>query len=105
MQIIHILLVIVYLILLHIFYAISSSTLQFNSMRHLSHCLNINTPKAQQTLDQELNAEWLSNLHRGISNEYQYMQKMAVSTVHGGLWGDFTTIKWISNYLQRPIYI
>ena len=74
-------------------------------MHHLSHCLNINTPKARQTHDKELNAEWLSDLHRGITNEYQYMQKMAVSVVHGGLWGDFTPIKWISNYLQRPIYI
>ena len=35
--------------LLH--YAISSSALQYNSMSHLSHCLNINTPKAQQTRD------------------------------------------------------
>ena len=66
-------------------YAISSSALRYNSMSHLSHCLNINTPKARQTRDQELNGEWLSDLHRGISNEYQYMQKMAVSAVHGGL--------------------
>ena len=35
--------------LLH--YAISSTALQFNSIRHLFHCLNINTPKAQQTPD------------------------------------------------------
>ena len=52
--------------LLH--YAISSTTLRFNSMWHLSHCLNINIPKARQTRDQELNAEWLSDLHRGITN-------------------------------------
>ena len=54
-------------------------------MRHLSHCLNINIPNARQTCDQELSAEWLSDLHRGISNEYQYMQKMAESAIHGEL--------------------
>ena len=86
-------------------YAISSTALRFNSMHHLSHCLKINKPKARQTCDQELNAEWLFDLHKGISNEYQYMQKMALSAVHGGLWGDFIAIKWIFDYLQRPIYI
>lgn len=38
-------------------------------------------------------------------NEYQYMQKMAISATQGGLWGDFTAIKWMSDYLQRPIYV
>ena len=69
--------------LLH--YAISSTSLQFNSVRHLSHCLNINIPKARQTRDQQLNAKWLSDLHRDITNEYQYMQRMAMSAIHGGL--------------------
>jgi hypothetical protein len=33
------------------------------------------------------------------------MQKMSISTVRGGLWGDFTAIKWIVDYLQKPIYV
>jgi hypothetical protein len=44
-------------------------------------------------------------LQRGISNEYQYMQKMFVSVVYDGFWGDFTAIKWISDYLQKLMYV
>ena len=74
-------------------------------MHHLAHCLFLNTPKAQQTREQELNLTWLHDLHEGVYNEYQYMQKMAISAAHGGLWGDFTAIKWIFDYLQRPIFV
>jgi hypothetical protein len=35
----------------------------------------------------------LHDLHEGVSNEYQYMQKMSVSASHGELWGDFTAIE------------
>jgi hypothetical protein len=28
-----------------------------------------------------------------------------MSTCDGGLWGDFTTTFWLSQYLQCPIYI
>jgi hypothetical protein len=52
-----------------------------------------------------LNPNWLHDLHKGVFNEYQYMQMMLVNVVHGRLWGDFTTIKWVSDYLQRPFYI
>ena len=30
---------------------------------------------------------------------------MALSASNGGLWGDFTAIKWISDYLRKPIYV
>jgi hypothetical protein len=30
---------------------------------------------------------------------------MSQNVAHGGLWGDFTIIFWISQYLQRPIYV
>jgi hypothetical protein len=33
------------------------------------------------------------------------MQKMVVSAACSGLWRDFTVIKWIFDYLQRPIYV
>ena len=61
--------------------------------------------KYTKTRKQELNPKWLHNLHEGVYNKYQYMRKMAISVAHGGLWRDFTTIKWISHYLQRLIYI
>ena len=89
--------------LLH--YAISSRSLQFNSMRHFFHCLNINSPKARQTREQELNAKWLHDLYRGITNEYRYLQNLAITIAHDGLWRDFTAIKWNSRYLQKPTYI
>jgi hypothetical protein len=63
-----------------------------NTMGHLAQCLFFNTPKIQQIRQVELNLDWLHNLHEGVFNEYQYMQKMFVSVVHGGLWGDFTAI-------------
>ncbi len=34
-----------------------------------------------------------------------YVTKMTLNVSMGGLWGDFTTIFWIVEYLQRPIYI
>jgi hypothetical protein len=48
----------------------------------------------------------LFDLHQGmVTNEHQYVTKMALSASMGGLWGDFITIFWILQYLQRPIYI
>jgi hypothetical protein len=74
-------------------------------MGHLTQCLSLNTPKAQQTRQVELNPNWLHDLHEGVFNEYQYMQKMSVSVIRGGIWGDFIAIKWIADYLQKPIYV
>jgi hypothetical protein len=86
-------------------YEVSSTSLRMNTMGHLAQCLSLNTPKAQQTRQLELNPDWLHDLHEGVYNEYQYMQKMSISAVHGGLWGDFTAIKWIADYLKKPIYV
>ena len=30
---------------------------------------------------------------------------MSISATNGGVWDDFTTIKWLSTYLSRPINI
>jgi hypothetical protein len=38
-------------------------------------------------------------------NEHQYVTKMALCVTMGHLWGNFTIIFWIVDYLQRPIYI
>jgi hypothetical protein len=40
-----------------------------------------------------------------VTNEHQYVTKMALSASMGSLWGDFIAIFWIIKYLQMPIYI
>ena len=32
------------------------------------------------------------------------MKKMSISATQDGLWGVFTRIKWICDYLQKPLY-
>ena len=45
----------------------------------------------------ELNREFLMDLHNGkILNKNEYIKKISLSATNGGVWGDFTTIKWIS---------
>ncbi len=39
-----------------------------------------------------------------VINEHQYVTKMALSVSMGSLWGNFNTIFWIIEYLERPIY-
>ena len=54
----------------------------------------------------ELNESSLHDLHNGtILNENQYIERMSISATVGGLWGDFTEIKWILDYLQKKISI
>jgi len=40
-----------------------------------------------------------------VTNEHQYVTKMALCAMMGGLWGDFTAMFWIVEYLQKLIYI
>jgi hypothetical protein len=40
-----------------------------------------------------------------VINEHQYVTKMTLCAMMGGLWGDFTAIFWIVEYLQKLIYI
>jgi len=48
----------------------------------------------------------LRDLHHGkANNEIMYIQKMSLAASNGGLWGDFTAIYWISQYLQQSIYV
>jgi hypothetical protein len=62
--------------------------------------------KTQQCHLQELNPSLLFNLHQSmVTNEHQYVTKMALSVSMGGLWKDFTSIFWIAEYLPRLIYI
>ncbi len=54
----------------------------------------------------QLNPSFLWDLHQGmLTNEHQYVTKMTLSVSMGGLWRNFNTIFWITEYLQRPIYI
>jgi hypothetical protein len=75
-------------------------------MAHLNQCLLLNIEKVQQCHIQELNLSFSFDLHQDmVTNEHQYVINMALNATMGGLWGDFTTIFWIIEYLQRPIYI
>jgi hypothetical protein len=38
-------------------------------------------------------------------DEVIYIQKMSLLTLNGGLWGNFTAIYWILEYLQHLIHI
>jgi hypothetical protein len=40
-----------------------------------------------------------------VINEHQYVTKMALSASMEGLWGDFTVIFWIVEYLQMSTCI
>jgi hypothetical protein len=45
----------------------------------------------------ELNPKFLHDFHHGeVMDEVTYIQKMSLLALNGGLWGNFTTIYWIS---------
>ena len=77
--------------------------MRVNSINHLKNCLANNTPKVYETHIMELNEDFLIDLHHGqVLNGNDYIEKMSTSATNGGVWGDFTTIKWLSVYLSRP---
>jgi hypothetical protein len=60
--------------------------------------------KAQQCCIQKLNPIFLCYLHQSlVTNEHQYVTKMALNVSMGGLWKDFTVIFLIVEYLQKLI--
>jgi hypothetical protein len=68
--------------------------------------LRLGTPKALKCRRSKLNFEFLHDLHHGNANEEEtYIKKMSISTIHGGLWGDFTTIFWIFECLHCLIHV
>jgi hypothetical protein len=71
-----------------------------NDMAHLNQCLLLNVDIAQQCHIQELDQISLFDLHQSmVTNEHQYVTKMALSASMGGFWEDFTSIFWIVEYL------
>jgi len=75
------------------------SMLKQNSMAHLNQCLLLNTKETQQCCIQKLNPSFLFDLHQGmVTNEHQYVTKMALCATMRGLWGDFNAIFWIVEY-------
>jgi hypothetical protein len=77
-----------------------------NDMVHLNQCLLLNVNTTPQCRIRELNPKILFYLHQSmVMNEHQYVTKMALNASMGGFWEDFTSIFWIVEYLQRPIYI
>jgi hypothetical protein len=48
----------------------------------------------------------LHDLHLGNANDEEiYIKKMSISTIDGGLWGDFIAIYWISKNLHCSIHV
>jgi hypothetical protein len=55
-------------------------------MTHLNECLLLNVKKTQQCRIQELNPNFLFDLHQGmVANEHQYVTKMTLCAMIGGL--------------------
>jgi len=51
-------------------------------------------------------SNYLFDLHQGIvTNEHEYVTKMAQSATTGGLWGEFRYNVLDNFFLQRPIYV
>jgi hypothetical protein len=64
------------------------------------------TPLAMWCRQLELYPKFLHDLHNWqASTKEEYLKKMSQNSINGSLWGDFTTIIWISLYLQRQIYV
>jgi hypothetical protein len=77
-----------------------------NAMNYLRIILLMQTPFAMRCRKLKLYLEFLHDLHNGqISTKETHFNKMLQTAINGGLWGDFATIFWISQYLQRPIYV
>ncbi len=48
----------------------------------------------------------MHGLHHGNANDEEtYIFKMSISTIHGGLWGDFILIYCIFKYLHHSIHV
>ncbi len=78
----------------------SSLQLKENNMAHLNQCLLLNIEKVQWHQIREINPSFLFELHQGlVTNECQYVTKMALNGPIGGLWRDFTTTFLIAKYL------
>jgi hypothetical protein len=72
---------------------LSSLQLMQNDMAHLNQCLLLNVDTTQQCHIQELNPNFLFDLHQSmVMNEHQYVTKMPLSANMGGFWEDFNSI-------------
>ena len=54
-------------------------------MQNLTFCIFLNTQKVVQTLELELNEDWLNDLHTIVMNAHQYIQRMSLSARQRGL--------------------
>jgi hypothetical protein len=76
--------------------------LKQHSMAYLNQCLLFNTKETQKCCIRKLNPSFLFDLHHGmVTNEHQYVTKMALCATMGGLWGDFNAIFWIAEYFTK----
>jgi DNA primase len=75
-------------------------------MCYLQKCPTIGAPQALERCQHGLNPKLFYDLHPGEAmDEIIYIEKMSLLTLNGGLWDDYTSIYWISEYLQRQIHI
>ncbi len=64
------------------------------------------TPLAMCYRQSKLNRKLLHDLHNDqVSTERTYLNKMSQNAIDGGLWGNFITIFWILQCLQKSIYV
>jgi len=69
-------------------------------MTHVNQCLLVNTKKNPKILYWKIKSSFLFDLHQNmVTNEHQYVTKMTLCATMGSVWGDFTTIFWIVEYL------
>jgi hypothetical protein len=76
-------------------------------LAHLSLCLLLITKKASQYHIHKLNPKKSFDLHQNIvTNEHQYVTKMAQNVSREVCRIDFIVVFWILvEYLQRSIYV
>jgi hypothetical protein len=66
----------------------------------------LKTSKVLECHRHELKFENSHDLHHGQAiDEQSYIQKNVDIYNNGGLWGDYTLVFWISNYLQHLIHV
>jgi hypothetical protein len=69
---------------------LSSLEVKQNNMAHLNQCSLLNAKKVQQCHIQELNPSFVFHLHQSIvTNEHEYVTKMAQNATMGDLWETF----------------
>jgi hypothetical protein len=68
----------------------------------LQHVLYINDPRVSHYCNVYLSQDTLMTLHQ-INSPYEYLQRMGLSALEGGLWADFTIVFWLAQFVKSTI--